>query len=178
MVVLTPRHHQVVSRPHTATCRAIRAVVGGGPVGHDQSAESPLLSGNLGTGVIAVGGVNSVDLIVARHDGKRRRGADGNLKSLQVNFPKRTFREDRIARHTVVFLIVAGKMFDRGSDARNRLHALRDRRRHGSGDQGIFGIIFEVSAAERISVDIHARSQPERHPEVNRFMANRLADLF
>src|SRR5699024_8347687 len=44
--------------------------------------------------------------------------------------------------------------------------------------QGILGIIFKISSAERISVYVHTRSQPESHAEFFHLSSDHLSNLF
>ena len=68
-------------------------------------------------------------------------------------------------------------MLDRSSASRNFLDTESDCGRHHTGQKRILGIVFEVPAAERIPVNIHARRQPQRHVKQFHLTADHLTDF-
>ena len=81
-----------------------------------------------------------------------------DFKGLQIDFPERPLRNNRIHLISHLFLAVAGIMLHGGVGA--ALHNTPDiSRRHFTGQQWIFGKIFKIPSVERISVDINAGPQ-------------------
>ena len=65
-------------------------------------------------------------------------------------------------------------MFDRGSASRYFLHTQCHGCSHHTCQQRILGIIFKVSSAQRISVNVHTRCQPEGDTEQFHLVADHL----
>ena len=84
----------------------------------------------------------------------------------------------RVAEHSVVFLVVACEMLYRYALAVNRLYTQCISRSTKTCNERIFGIVFEVSSAQRISVNIHAGSKPEMNAVFFHLFANQTAKLF
>ena len=93
----------------------------------------------------------------------------GNSESPQIDFPKRPLGENAVRMHPVILPVVAGKVLDGCPATREFLYPARHGCRHDSAQQRVLGIVFKVSPAKRIPVNIHARCQPECHPEVDHF---------
>ena len=49
---------------------------------------------------------------------------------------------------------------------------------HFTGYERIFGIVLEISAAQRIAVNVQPRCQPDGYADLQHFFANGFADLF
>ena len=139
MVFFRSRHNHIVSGSHAACCGtlALDLYVGGCPVGHDSSCKSPLISCCFCTGVVAVCSVYTVDQVVGSHDGHRLCILDCDLKSFQIDLTECPLRQDRIGTHTVVFLVIACVMFDRGSASRYFLYTQCHRCSHHTCQQRI-----------------------------------------
>ena len=178
MILRQTRHYHVISGSHAARCRtlALDLYVGGCPVGHDSSCKSPLISRCFRAGIVAVCSVHTIDQVVRCHNGHRLCIFDCDFKAFQIDLTQCTLGQNGIGAHTVILLIVACEVFDRGSAARYLLYTERHSSRHHTGKQRILGIIFKVSSAERISVDVHARCQPQCYVEQLHLMADHLAD--
>ena len=69
-------------------------------------------------------------------------------------------------------------MLDGGSAARHFLYTKGHGGGHHTGEKRILGIIFKVSSAERVSVDVHAGRQPQGHFKQCHFMADHFTDFF
>ena len=103
---------------------------------------------------------DAVYLIIRSHYIEWVRGFDAYLKALEINLAQSALGHARIVIDTHGLLIVAGEVLRAGGDPL-RLDTAHDRRTHGAGEQRIFGEIFKVSAAERISVDIHTGGEQD-----------------
>ena len=117
------------------------------------------------------------DQVVGCHDGHWLCILDCNLKSFQIDLTEGSLGQDRIRTHTVVFLVVACIMFDRCSASRYFLYTQCHGSSHHTGQQRIFGIIFKVSSAQRISVNVHTRCQPEGDTEQFHLVADHFTEF-
>ena len=104
--------------------------------------------------------MNAIDQVIRSHQSLRLCLLDGILETSQINLTERTLANHAVHAHTVVFLVVACKMLDGCSFSWNGLHTSGDGSCHPSAYQWILREILEVTAAQRIAVDIHARCQP------------------
>ena len=179
MIFFHSRHNHVIAGSHTACCGtlALDLYVSGCPVGHNRSGKSPLVSCCFRTGIVTVRSMYAVDQIVGCHDGHWLCILDCNLKSFQIDLTEGSLGQDRIRTHTVVFLVVACIMFDRCSASRYFLYTQCHGSSHHTGQQRIFGIIFKVSSAQRISVNVHTRCQPEGDTEQFHLVADHLTEF-
>ncbi|CCX37991.1 unknown [Clostridium sp. CAG:1013] len=100
-----------------------------------------------------------------------------DLEAFQVNVPQGPLANDTVGEHPVGLLVVAGVMLDGDAPARMGLDSLSDRSSDLSADEGILGIILEVAAAQRQTVDIQSRSQPQMNPKTLHFFTNHVATL-
>ena len=125
-----------------------------------------------------VGRVGSVQQVVGGHNRHGLACFYRNFKTLQIDFPQRPFTDMGVGKHPVILLAVRCKMLDCRSDPGPGLHALCVRGSTHSGEQRVLGIVFKIPAAQRVSVDIHAGSQPERHMEILPFLCRRFCPLF
>ena len=178
MILRQTRHYHVISGSHAARCGtlALDLYVGGCPVGHDSSCKSPLISRCFRAGIVAVCSVHTIDQVVRCHNGHRLCIFGCDFKTFQIDLTQCTLGQDGIGAHTVILLIVACEVFDRGSAARYLLYTECHGSRHHTGKQRILGIVFKVSSAERISVDVHTRCQPQCYVEQFHLMADHFAD--
>ena len=126
---------------------------------------------------MAVGGMDAVDLVVAGHDGTGMRGAHTQFKPQKIDFAQRALGDHGGHTAAVFFLVVAGEVFDGHSASFRCLNALGEGCGHAAREQRIFREILEISSAQRIAVDIHARGQPELHMQFLHFRGNQAADL-
>ena len=83
----------------------------------------------------------------------------------------------RVAEHSVIFLVVAGKVLDRYALAVYRLDTLGVSSGTKSCNQRIFRIILKVSSAQRISVNIHSGCEPEIYTEFLHLFTYKTAEL-
>ena len=78
----------------------------------------------------------------------------------------------------VGLLVVAGKMLGAGAAALYGLNAPDHSRRHFAGEQRILGEILKIPSAQRISVDVEARSQQDVGALLLHFQAEEMAQGF
>ncbi len=79
--------------------------------------------------------------------------------------------------HPVVFLVVEGKVLDGGADAALLFHTDGVCSCAFTCNKGILGIVLKVSSAKRISVNVHARCQPQGNAKLNHFLTDDGAGL-
>ena len=134
------------------------AVLSAKPVGHHGALISPLIAQDGLYEVLAFGGIDAVDVVVRRHHRPRLGLLDGYFEALEIDFAESPLRDVRIGVHAVGFLVVGSEVLD----ARTHLILLDApdiRRGRFAGHHGVFGVVFEVASAERVSHDIDGRSQ-------------------
>ena len=98
--------------------------------------------------------------VVGGHDCHRLCCLDCDFKALQIDFTHCTLADMLIDIHTVVFLVIGCKVLDAGSDSGMGLDSSGIGCCTQTCHKWILGIVLEVSSAERISVNVHARCQP------------------
>ena len=69
-------------------------------------------------------------------------------------------------------------MLDGRSNAGLTLNTFGDRRRHGTADIRILGIIFKIPTTQRISLNIHAGGQPPGDVKLQEFLCHSFPYLF
>ena len=121
--------------------------------------------------------MHSIDEIIGAHDRPRSRIFHGELKAAEIDLPERSLGDDIVGAHAVVLLIVPRKMLDRHKMPLPLLHPEGKGGRHDAGEKRILGIIFEISPAERIPVNVHAGRKPNRDMEKLHLLGNCLSDL-
>ena len=122
MVGVGSRHHKIVSGSDAFCGRGASVSVCCGPVGHDDARKAPFLSCSGRAQIVAVGGVDTVYLVVGGHDRLWLGFFDCNFEALQIDLTQSALGDDARYAAAVFFLIVAGVMFDGRSDAVLSLH--------------------------------------------------------
>ena len=141
----------------------LHGLAGAGPVGHHNALEAPLVTQDGGE-QLAVGlGVGTVDTVVGTHDGPGVGLLHGNLEALEIELAKGAGIDAGVVVHAVGLLAVAGEVLDGYAHA-VLLDTAGVGGGHLTGNDGVFGEILEVTAAERIAVQVHARSQQDVGP--------------
>ena len=147
-------------------------LAGAGPVGHHDALEAPLLAEN-GIQQVAVRlRVGTVDPIVGGHDGPGIGLLDGDLEALEVELAEGAWIDAGVIGHAVRLLAVAGEMLDGNAHAVG-LDAAGVGGGHLAGQKGILGEILEITAAEGVPVQVHARGQEDVRPVFLHFLAHR-----
>ena len=85
---------------------------------------------------------------------------DRDLKAAEIDFPECSLVDDGIGLEAEVLGAVAGKMLQRGADTFG-LYAVDIVRCQRAGQERVFRIVFEVSAAERRTFDADAGAQQD-----------------
>ena len=121
-------------------------------------------------------GVLAVDLVVGGHDGPGVALADGDLEAAEVELAGGALGDALIDGRAVGLLGVYGEVL--GGDAcALALHALDI----GGGDltrqQRVFRVVFEVTSAEGIAVEVHAGAEDHVAAILLGLVADGLADL-
>ena len=116
------RHDKVVSGGNAFCGGGASISVCCSPVGHDDARKTPFLSCSGRAQIVAVGGMDTVYLVVGGHDRHWLGFFDGDFEALQVNLTQGALGDDTRYAAAVFFLIVAGVMFDGRSDPVLSLH--------------------------------------------------------
>ena len=130
------------------------------PVGHHDSFEAPVVTEDLGEQVVVAHRELAVDLVIRGHDGPGVTLADGNLEAAEVELTGGTLTDALVNARAVCLLGVYSEMLGRDACTLT-LHTVDI----GGGDltcqQRVFGIIFEVTTAEGVAVQVHARAEDD-----------------
>ena len=100
-----------------------------------------------------------------------------SLKGLEVKFPQGSLAEDGIhsiegepavfllgTAPAVRFLLVGRKMFDAHQHRMTPLHTFCHSTGTRACEEGVFGVILKVPAAQGVPVKVQSWSQPDIHP--------------
>ena len=124
------------------------------PVGHHDAFKAPVLTQDLRQQVVVAHRELAVHLIIGGHDGPGVALADGNLEATEVELTGGTLRDALVDTGTIRLLRVDGEVL--GRDACSlALHALDIGGGNLSCEEGILGVILEVTSAEGIAVEVH-----------------------
>ena len=144
---------------HIITCPHLHCtVLTSEPVGHHRALIAPLITENRLHEVLALRGIDTVDIVIRGHHRPRLTFLDSNLEALQVDLAEGALRHIGIVAHAIGLLIVGSKMFDTGTDI-VLLNTLDIGSSRLTGHNGIFTIVFEVTAAQWITHDIEGWGQ-------------------
>ena len=132
------------------------------PVGDDAAIKAPFVPEDGFYQLVMIVAPDTVDLVVAGHQGQRLSFLHADLKTLQVNFPQGPLREDTVVLVPVGLLIVAGKVLGTGGHT-GALDAPDVGGSDAARNQRIFRVVFKITAAEGIAVDVHAGSQLKKN---------------
>ena len=131
----------------------------GPPVCGNHALESPFSAKDVFQKLFIFRSSVTVDHVVGAHDRPRIGFFYDNFKLFQINLTKGTFGYTGIAVLSVCLFVIGGKMFY-GSADMLRLDTTYHTCCHLTCKQRIFGIILEVSSAQRISVNVDSGCQP------------------
>ena len=132
------------------------------PVRHHHTFKSPFVTQERSLQLRILRGIYAIHIVIGRHYGPGGRFLHGNFKAFQIYLAQSTGRYLGIICHTVCFLVIDGKVFDGGSHT-IALHATYVCSRNLSTHQRVFGIVFKVSPAKRMPLDIQGRCQQYIH---------------
>ena len=102
--------------------------------------------------------------------------AHGYLETAEIHLAQRPLVDVGRSGVAVRLLVVGREMLAAGKAAWDRLDALGYGRGHLAGDEGVFRVVLEVPAAERMPDDVQRRGKPVRHAVGVHLASNRLAD--
>ena len=165
-LVLVARFHQVVA--------GLGGLHGAGlvaPVGHDDALEAPLVAEDRGEEVELLLGVLAVELVVGGHDGPGIGLLHGDLEVLQVDLAEGALADAGVVLVAVRLLVVGGVVLD-GSAHAVALDPPDIGRSHLAGEERILGEILEVTSAQRVAVDVHARGEEDVHAIFKHFVTH------
>ena len=151
--------------------------VGSTPIGDDHAVKAPFVAQNLLQQMLIFVRVDAVDLVVGGHDGQRLGLTYCDFKTGQIQFTHGAFVDHGVARLTAQLLAVDCEMLRACGDA-VALNAANQARCHTPGDNRIFGVVLEVTSAQRVALDVQARAEQHVHVKIVRFAAEGLAHFF
>ena len=151
-IALCSRHDRVlIQRMVKGVCRDLLNECP--PVCHQKAGVLPLVVENDRIQFIVRCTEAAVDHVIDGHDGSRFSFLDRDLEALEIDLTERSLGYDRIHEAAVRLSVIGTEMLDRRGHA-VLLEALDLGRSDTSGYQRILGEILEVSAVQRMSVDI------------------------
>ena len=146
------RLHEIVAGLYLSD--GLKALADADPVGHHDAFIAPVVAKDLGEQVVITHGVLTVHLIVRCHDGPWVALADGYLKAAEVELAGSTLGNALVDRGAVSFLRVDGEVFGRDTGTLT-LYTFNICSRNLTSHKRILTIVFEVTAAEGITVEVH-----------------------
>jgi len=84
----------------------------------------------------------------------------GDHEGHHVYLPEGSLADDRVVRHTIVLLVVGGKVLDASSDAAV-LDAVDVRGGNSAGEVGVFGEGLEGATAEGVALGVAGGAEPD-----------------
>ena len=118
-------------------------------------------------------GVLAVKFVIRGHDGPGSRFLDGDLEVLEVDLAEGTLADAGIVLVAVGLLVVDGVVLD-GHAHVVALDTVDIGGSHLTREDRILGEILEVTAAERVAVDVHTRGKEDVHTILVDFFTHRL----
>ena len=104
--------------------------------------------------------MGAIDLVVGAHHRARAAFFHADLKTLEIKLTRRALVQHAVA-HIAEILTVIDRKVLRACRRSRALHTIGKGSGHLAGQQRIFAVIFEVSAAARVALQIQRR--PEQH---------------
>ena len=98
---------------HVITCpHLLGSILTTVPVGHDRSLKAPLIAEDGSDEILALGSIDTIDVVIRSHHRPGLTLLDSYLKAFQVDLAQGTLRDTCIVAHTVGFLTVGCEVFD------------------------------------------------------------------
>ena len=129
-----------------AVFHALHMVIGTAPVGDDCAIKAPILAQDIQQQVLVFVGVHTVHLIIGGHDGFGMGFPDHDLKRSEIQLPKCTLVQHRVACHAAQLLTVGGKVLGTGGYA-VCLNAPDVGSGHLAGEIGVLREILKAASA-------------------------------
>ena len=144
-----------------------------GPVGEHQPVETPLVAQQVDH-QLAVGlRIFARNAVVGAHDAPRLRLAHAVFEGPEVDFAQGPLRHAGVVYLFARLLVVGHEVLEARADAL-RLDPFDHRRGQVPREQRIFGVVFEVAAAERVAHDVDAGGEDHVDAVGAGFAAHRL----
>ncbi len=149
---------------HTGFHQVVAGLDGGhgpllvAPVGHHDALETPFVTQDGGQQIVALLRKLAVELVVRRHYGPGISLADSDFEALEIEFAEGAGVDARVVLLAVHFLVVGSEVLGAHANA-IALDAADVGGGRLAGEQRVFGEVLEVTAAERVAVQVLARSQ-------------------
>ncbi len=137
----------------------------------------PLVAQHVGQQTFVRACPRQSDAVERAHDSVHLAVSYSRLECAEVDIARALLVEERRYAVTVAFLIVEREVLGHDYDA-DALYALDFRREHKSREHAVLAVIFPVSAAVGVSVDIRTRRPYKVEVAVHRFVSHGVADAF
>ena len=160
------RFHKVITGIHGRDCPGL-----GAPVSHHNSIETEVIPKDAGKQAVALLGEVAIDPVVGGHDGPGLSLAHCYLEILEVDLTKGAGGYAGIVLVAVGLLIVGCIVLYRHAYAIG-LDTVHICRGDVPGKDRILGEVLEVTAAERVAMDVHSRSEKDVDPVLEDFIAH------
>ncbi len=145
------------------------------PVGHDEIRIAPVGLQHLIEKPVVFARIAAVHLIVGAHDAAWPPALDGDFEGQQIRLAHRGWIDTRVEDDPVGFLRIERKMLDRRDDAPAALHACNHAPSHDAGEQRVFGEIFKIAPATRVTNEICGAAKKHIEALGSRFGADGFA---
>ena len=135
-----------------------QTIANANPVCHHNTFIAPVLTQNLRQQVEVTHRELSVHLIIRCHDGPGVALTDSNLEATQIQFSGSTQADTLIDSSTICLLRIYSEVLGRYANIL-LLHTLNIGCCNLTRQQRVFGVVFEVTSAEGIAMQVHARAE-------------------
>ena len=149
------RHFEVKSGVSSAYGGIYRS-----PVRHQNTFEAPKIAQDINIQPFMFGGMDTVQQIVTVHYGADIGFLYSFSESREIDFLQSTFVYVRAGMVAAPFLVVGSKVFDCSNDS-FRLYSQDILFRRFTCQVRVFTEVFKVTAAQRSTIDIHARTKQD-----------------
>ncbi len=156
-----------------ASLHLLHSILATKPVSHHHPFKSPFVAQKCSLQLRILGGINTIHIVIGRHDGPGFRFFHCDFKTFQINLTQSTGRYLCIICHTVRLLVIDGKMLD-GSSHTIALYTTYVCSCNLSTYQGVFRIILKIASAKRMPLDI----QSGRQQHIRTIFQHLVADSF
>ena len=147
------------------------------PVCDHDAFVAPLVAEDGGEQLVILLGIFSVELVVGAHDGPGTAFLHGKLEVSQVNLPEGAAAHQGVVLRAVGLLVIGRIVLGRCAHSVT-LDAPDVGGGHFATQERVFGEILEVTATERVSVDVHTGCQQHVHAIFQHFVSHHLHGLF
>ena len=128
------------------------------PVTDHHAVILPVAFQNLVERILVLTAVLILVEVVRSHDAPGVAFLDGGLKGWQVNLTQGAVAHDHVDLMAVFLVVVKAEVLDAGCRS-GALQTLDVGHYHARSQQGILAHVLKVTSVQRITVDVHARTQ-------------------